>query len=164
MSEPYLGEIRQFGFGFAPRGWAACNGQTLSIAQNQALFAILGTTYGGDGISNFKLPNLQGSVPVHVGNGISLGQVGGEINHTLILNEMAAHNHLVSATTTPGNDQDPTGDVLASAPIYQTGSADTTLDPSVITPTGGGQPHNNLQPCLTVFMAIALQGIFPSRN
>lgn len=166
MSTPFLGQVSIFSFGFAPRGWAMCNGQLLPINQNQALFALLGTFYGGDGRVNFALPNLQGNVAMMFGNGYTQGQVGGEANHTLITNEIPPHSHPVNygaaaTSLTPGGElwaADPNGNVtFASSPSE-------TLAPQAIGLNSGGQPHPNLQPYLVLNFCIALQGIFPSRN
>jgi microcystin-dependent protein len=163
-TEPYIGEVRLFAFTFPPKGWAACNGQLLSIVTNQALFAILGTTYGGNGTTNFALPNLQGKVAVHTGNGIVLGQTGGSQTVTLATNQVG-HSHLVSANAT-ANSVTAAGNFPASAPqgeLYGP-SVDTAMNPTTLSKTGGSQPHNNMQPYLVVMYCIALQGIFPSRN
>jgi microcystin-dependent protein len=175
MSNPYLSEIRIMSFNFAPKGWATCNGQLLPINQNQALFSLLGTTYGGDGRVNFALPNLQGRVPTHMGDGLTLGQQGGEINHTLILPEMASHNHLMAATASTATEQVPTNTLyLAEAQsqgtnkqavnIYGTGAPTTQLAPSTIGLNGGSGSHPNQQPYLVLNICIALQGIFPSQS
>ena len=162
MAEPFLAEIRLMSFNFAPKGWALCNGQVLPINQNQALFSLLGTTYGGDGRVNFALPNLQGRVPLHEGSGFSLGQVGGEEAHTITQQEMVAHNHFVSVVNSNASVP-PTGNYFAAAnALYQPAPANTNLAPSSITNFGGGQAHANMQPFLAVTFAIALQGIFPS--
>ena len=172
MSEPFLGEIRMFAGNFAPRGWAFCNGQLLSIAQNSALFAILGTTYGGNGQSTFALPNLQSRVPLHPGQGpglspYSLGQTGGSETVTLLTNQMPAHTHLVSASSSNGNTVSPQSAFPASNANnnrdYNT-SANTTMSSQMISAAGGSQPHNNVQPYTCVNFIIALEGIFPSRN
>jgi len=164
MSEPFLGEIKIVSFNFPPKGWTVCDGQLLPINQNQALFSILGTTYGGDGMRTFGLPNLQGRMPVHVGNGIVLGEQGGETAHTLNISELPAHNHVAV-----GSSNDPTG--LASGNLWAkigtnpyTASGTATMDPSCILPTGGNQPHENMSPYLVLLFIIALQGIFPSQN
>jgi microcystin-dependent protein len=169
VSTPFLSEIKIMSFGFAPKGWAQCNGQLLPINQNQALFSILGTTYGGDGRTTFGLPNLQGRTPVHFGGGgINLGELGGEAAHTLNVTEMPAHGHMANATSSVGNDPIPAGNLLAEAdnlyaPLGNTGV--TTLSPGTVSTTpGGGQPHNNLQPYLVLNFCIALQGIFPSQT
>jgi microcystin-dependent protein len=165
MSSPYLGEIRIFSFNFAPRGWAMCNGQLLAINQNQALFAILGTTYGGNGQTNFALPNLQGRMPVHVGGGISLGQVGGEAAHTLNVSEMPAHTHQVNGSSTLANLGNPTGNLWATGnAAYNPGPPNTTMNLACIPTAGGSQPHDNMSPYLVLNICIALQGIFPSQN
>jgi microcystin-dependent protein len=168
MAEPYLGEIRIFGFGFAPTGWALCNGQTVSISQNAALFAIIGTFYGGNGTSTFQLPNLQGSVPMHQGtlggNTYVIGEVGGETSHTLSLNEYPTHNHSISGETGARTVSAPGGAVLASGDIYGLGPPTGTLASQAVGIAGGSQPHQNMQPYLAMNFCIALQGIFPSRN
>jgi microcystin-dependent protein len=174
MSEPFLGEIRVLGFQFTPRGWAGCDGQLLSIAQNSALFSLLGTTYGGDGRTTFALPDLRGRTPIHQGQGqglspYSMGQNGGSESHTLTANEMPQHSHALAATNAGGNQQSPQGTFIATDAAGNTAgfssSAPTVaMHPASITATGGSQPHNNLQPYLTVNFCIALQGIFPSRN
>jgi microcystin-dependent protein len=165
MATPYLGEIRVFSFGYAPKGWAFCNGQTLPITENQALFALLGTTYGGDGITTFQLPNLQGRMPVHLGTGFAQGQKGGESAHTLISSEMPLHNHLANGVTTNATVAAATGGTWAASTKNPfSAAANTTMAPSGLASTGGGQPHNNLPPYLTLNFCIALNGIFPSRN
>ena len=170
MSEPFLAEVKMVGFNFAPRGWAFCDGQILPINQNQSLYSLLGTTYGGDGRTTFALPDLRGRTPVHVGSGINQGQKGGEEGHTLTTAEMPQHTHSSSANTATGNqgsDISPTNNVLASQarrelPIYAQPTNLTHLSP--VANTGGGQPHENMQPFLAVNFCIALQGLFPSRN
>jgi microcystin-dependent protein len=167
MAEPFLSEIRIMSFNFAPKGWAQCNGQLLPINQNQALFSLLGTTYGGDGRVNFGLPDLRGRVPVHDGNGHVLGERGGETDHTLTSPELPTHVHQVNATSAQGNQVVPTNNVLASS-LNQTyraaDQAQTTLIPATIANAGGSQPHTNVQPYLTLNFCIALQGIFPSQT
>jgi len=165
MSQPFLGEIKIVAFNFAPKGWAQCNGQLLPINQNQALFSIIGTTYGGDGRVNFALPDYRGRVPLHRGNGFILGQAGGQEFHTVIMGEMPAHNHFVGASNTAGNLNSPTGNIFAPSNVacYQT-AANNTLIPSSITNYGGSQPHENRQPFSVLLFVIALQGIFPSQN
>lgn len=165
MAEPFLGEVRLFSFGIVPRGWAMCNGQLLSINQYQALFSLLGTTYGGNGQTTFALPNLQGSVPIAQGNGIGLGQAGGEAAHTLITNEMPLHSHLASGSSQPANQASPVGNDWASfaANAYTT-APNGVMGPSAITSAGGSQPHPNMQPYLTVNYCMSLQGIFPNRG
>jgi microcystin-dependent protein len=165
MAEPFLSEIRIFSFGFPPKGWALCNGQLLPINQNQALFSLLGTTFGGDGRVNFALPNLQGNVPIHVGNGHTLGEKGGEQNHTLSMSEMPTHVHAANASTTNGDKAFASGNILAAAlNLYAGPSSLTPLSPTSITSVGGSQAHLNMQPFLTLSFCIALQGIFPSPN
>lgn len=176
MSEPFLGEIRMMGFNFAPRGWAFCNGQLISIAQNTALFSLLGTFYGGNGQTNYALPNLQGLLPMHQGAGPGLtprdlGETGGSYNVTLLQSEMPAHTHSVNASSAPASSTEPGGNVLArsSDGLTAYNSTGTTtnaqvLDASVVTVTGGSQPHSNMMPSLTLNFCIALQGVFPSRN
>jgi microcystin-dependent protein len=169
MSEPFLGELRIVGYNFAPRGWAMCNGQLLAINQNAALFSILGTTYGGNGQTNFALPNFQGRAPIHVANGFALGQTGGEQNHTLSINEIPQHTHSVNGSSGNGNRLTAAGNTWAvegsnTTFIYSNGSQDAHMAPSAIANNGGNQPHSNMQPFLVLNFIIALQGIFPSRN
>ena len=165
MAEPFLSEIRLMSFNFAPKGWAMCNGQLMPINQNQALFSLLGTTYGGDGRVNFGLPDLRGRTPIHVGSGFTLGERGGEQAHTLTQAEMPQHLHIENVQTANGDQLLPTGTLLASAANMYTAPANlTSLDPSTVLPVGGSQPHQNLQPYLTINFCIALQGIFPSQN
>jgi microcystin-dependent protein len=167
MSEPFLGEIRIVGFNFAPRGWARCDGQLLAIAQNTALFALLGTTYGGDGRTTFGLPDLRGRVPVHVGNGLGLsprnwGEKGGSESNTLTANNLPPHRHDIPVTDGRRTTNRPEGAVPARGGSYST-DAPTGL--AVGTgPTGTGQAVNNVQPYLAVYFVIALQGLFPSRS
>jgi len=167
MAEPFLAEIRIFSFNFAPRGWAFCNGQLLPINQNQALFSLLGTTYGGNGQTTFALPNLQGRTPLHTGSGFTLGESSGEENHTLQMAEMPQHTHLASGVTVNGNAPAPANALLAgeSTAMYAPPDANlVALVAGTISNTGGSQPHTNMQPYLTLTFCIALQGIFPSRN
>jgi len=170
MAEPFLGEIRLAGFGIIPRGWTQCNGQTLSIAQNQALFSLLGTTYGGNGVTTFQLPNLQARIPMHTSNSgsFTLGAVGGETTHTLTLLETAAHTHQALARNAAGDNASPTGRAWGQQPAsvsYSTALTSlVTMGPSSVAPFGGNQPHPNESPYLVVNFIIALQGIFPSRN
>jgi microcystin-dependent protein len=165
MSEPFLSEIRIVSFTFAPKGWALCDGQLMPINQNQALFSLLGTTYGGDGRVNFGLPNLQGRTPIHMGNGHTLGERAGEQAHTLAIVELPAHTHAANATTSNANQPAPGNAVLAAANnVYGPASGLTPLSPSSISIVGGSQPHQNMQPYLTLNFCIALQGIFPSQN
>lgn len=171
MAEPFLSEIRITSFEFAPRGWALCNGQLLPINQNQALFSLLGTTFGGDGRVNFALPDLRGRAPIHVGGGHTLGERGGEQSHTLTVAELPQHQHGIRASTDFANTDNPAGALPGAKPrgglnIYGTaGTANVSLQPgSVSTAPGGGQAHQNMQPFLTLNFVIALQGIFPSPN
>ncbi|HEY3762543.1 MAG TPA: tail fiber protein [Verrucomicrobiae bacterium] len=163
MSSPFLSEIRIVSFGFAPKGWALCNGQLLPINQNQALFALVGTTYGGDGEINFALPNLQGRAPIHFGNGFTLGQSGGESTHTLIISETPQHTHLPLVSSNPADQGAPSNNYFADGnqPAFDPNSTGT-MNASVIGSIGGSQSHNNTPPCLTLNFVIALQGIFPS--
>lgn len=165
MAEPFLSEIRIFSFNFPPKGWAFCNGQLLPINQNQALFALLGTTYGGNGQTNFALPNLQGRTPIHFGNGHTLGETGGEAAHTLTMNEMTQHTHFAQGSGNNGDTVIPGGSVLgATAGMYGGATNLTALLPASVTNIGGSQPHENRQPFLVLNFCIALQGIFPSQN
>jgi microcystin-dependent protein len=162
---PYIGEIRIFTFNFPPRGWALCNGQTMAIQQNQALFSLLGTTYGGNGTTTFMLPNLQGRMPIHFGSGFTQGQVGGEVGHTLTIGELPSHNHLVSGSTATATQTSPSGAVMASGTHTAYASAiSSNMNPAAVTNTGGSQAHPNLPPYLTVNFCIAITGIFPSRS
>jgi microcystin-dependent protein len=165
VATPYLSEIRMMSFNFAPKGWALCNGQLLPINQNQALFSLLGTTYGGDGRTTFGLPNLQGRVPVHRGTGFVQGQSGGEQTHTLVVGEEPVHTHTAVGTVTAGDAPIPTGNYLGAANnMYAPLANPTTLHPSTIGNAGAGQPHENMQPYLVLSFCIALQGVFPSPN
>lgn len=168
MAQPFLGEIKMVSFNFAPKGWAFCNGQLLPINQDQALFSLLGTTYGGNGTTTFALPNLQGRVPLHVGQGIVLGQASGEINHTVIISEMPAHTHNLQGNLNPNpaTQANPSPNLPGqlTIPIYGGATSLQTAAPASIANTGGSQPHTNLQPYLVINFCIALQGIFPSRN
>jgi microcystin-dependent protein len=167
MAEPFLSEIRMMSFNFPPKGWALCNGQLLPINQNQALFSLLGTTYGGDGRVNFGLPDLQGRVPIHIGQGHTRGERGGEQAHTVSISELPQHTHVVNATSVTGTLNNASNNVLgvSQAPVYQgSGGSLTALVPETITPVGGSQAHLNMQPFLVINFSIALQGIFPSQN
>jgi microcystin-dependent protein len=164
MAEPFLSEIRIMSFEFAPKGWALCNGQLLPINQNQALFSLLGPTFGGDGRVNFGLPDLRGRTPIHVGSGHTLGERGGEQAHTLSIAELPTHAHVLSASATAGNAPVPANDVLASSvnQIYGPPSNLVALNAGSVANVGGSQAHLNMQPFLTLSFCIALQGIFPS--
>lgn len=164
MAEPFLSEIRLMSFNYPPKGWALCNGQLLPINQNQALFALLGTVFGGDGRTNFALPDLRGRVPIHVGSGHVLGDRGGEYAHTLSVQELPAHVHAVNAATSATDGHaSPSGNVLGGGNnVYGRTGADTGLHPQTVQTVGGTQPHSNTQPFLTISFCIALQGIFPS--
>jgi microcystin-dependent protein len=165
MSTPFLGEIKMMSFNFAPKGWALCNGQLLPINQNQALFALLGTMYGGDGRVNFALPNLQGRTPLHAGLGFTQGHTGGEESHTIIGSEMPAHSHAVMASLNPADQASPAGNYFAveSSNAYAA-TPDNVMAPQAVGSLGGSQPHENRSPFLTLNFCVALQGIFPSQN
>jgi microcystin-dependent protein len=177
MSDPFIAEIRMFGGNFAPTGWALCNGQLMSISMDTApLFSLLGTTYGGDGVTTFGLPNLQGSAPVQAGQGAGLslrvlGEVGGSPTVTLLQSQMPQHTHTALAFDDSGDSTDPTARTWAQAleggvgdALYSAGPVpNLTMGEQTVMPTGGSQPHNNMQPYLTVTFIIALQGIFPQR-
>jgi len=166
MAEPFLSEIRIMSFVFAPKGWALCNGQLLPINQNQALFSLLGTTFGGDGRVNFALPDLRGRTPIHVGSGHTLGERGGEQAHTLSIAELPTHTHVVNASSVAtGGVATPNGNYLGGANnAYHAPASLTTMHPQTTTNTGGSQAHLNMQPFLILNFCIALQGIFPSPN
>ena len=174
MSTPYIGEIRMFGGNFAIRGWAFCNGQTLSISQNDALFALIGTTYGGDGVNNFNLPNLIGRLPIGDGQGSGLqnyvlGQTGGTENVTLVAGQLPSHSHAASAQTATGNSSAPAPNTAAwaqpsSGTPYSTGAPTGAMNAAAIGIVGGNQPHENMIPFQCVNYIISLEGIFPPRN
>jgi microcystin-dependent protein len=166
MSEPFLGEIKLVSFSFPPRGWAFCNGQLLPINQNEALFSILGTTYGGDGLTTFALPNLQARHAMHTGSSHPVGAVGGEAAHTLTVNELPTHTHTPAAATSPGTPgSDPTGAVWAARPtVGYASTPNTTMRAGALGAIGGSLPHENAAPHLVLNYVIALVGIFPSRN
>jgi microcystin-dependent protein len=165
MSEPFLAEIRIVGFNFAPRNWALCDGQILPINQNQSLYSLLGTTYGGDGRTSFALPDLRGRVPIHVGGGHGLGQRSGEEAHALATTEMPPHTHEAKASSANADAPVPGGNVLAAASnVYGNPANLTALHGNTVAPNGGGQAHENMQPFLTLSFVIALQGLFPPRN
>lgn len=166
MAEPFLAEIRIMSCEFAPRGWALCNGQLMPINQNQALFSLLGTYYGGDGEVNFALPDLRGRVPIHMNGSYTLGQRGGEAAHTLSISELPQHAHTANATSAEATTDQPAGALLATASLnaYGAPSPSTALAAGAVASTGGSQAHLNMQPFLVLSFCIALQGIFPSRN
>jgi microcystin-dependent protein len=164
MAEPFLSEIKLVSFGFAPKGWAQCNGQLLPINQNQALFSLLGTTYGGDGRVNFALPNFRGRLPIHAGSGHTLGEAGGATTATIDKQTMPQHTHAVRATNQGGDTSAAAGNVLAELSSgYRGGTGSvTSLAVTSVTNAGGGQPHTNVMPYLVLNFVIALQGLFPS--
>jgi microcystin-dependent protein len=166
MAEPFLSEIRIMSFSFPPRGWALCDGQMLPINQNQALFSLLGTNYGGDGRVNFGLPDLRGRASVHMGSGHTLGERGGEEAHTLSIREVPTHVHAVSASTNGADRTAPAGNVFAtaSAAVYGDGATGVGMNAALVANTGGSQAHLNMQPFLVLNFSIALQGIFPSQT
>jgi microcystin-dependent protein len=172
VADPFVAEIRIFPFNFAPKGWAFCSGQLMPISQNTALFSLLGTTYGGDGKSTFALPDLQGSAPMHPGQGPGLslhdlGETGGSETVTLLESEIPAHSHTVSASGRAANNRTPGAQlpaVGAGVQLYGAPGSTVSLDPNAVPPAGGSLPHNNMQPYLTVNFCIALQGIFPPRS
>jgi microcystin-dependent protein len=167
MAEPFLSEIRIMSFNFAPKGWALSNGQLLPINQNQALFSLLGTTFGGDGRVNFALPDVRGRTPIHVGSGHTLGERGGEQAHTLSIAEIPTHTHTVNATTIPATTNSPGPTVLTaqstSANLYASAAQNlVAMSAQMVANVGGSQAHLNMEPFLTLNFCIALQGIFPS--
>jgi len=176
MADPFVAEIRIFPFNFAPKGWAWCDGQLLPLSQNTALFSLLGTTYGGNGKSNFALPDLQGRAPMHPGQGPGLslhdlGETGGSETVTLLESEIPSHSHQVSTSNSAGDEEgfkNPTnrspGKLAGGKVLYAGGSPNAMFNPSALAPAGGDQPHNNLQPYLTCYFCIALQGVFPPRG
>lgn len=170
MSEPYIGEIRMVGFNFAPQGWAFCNGQLLPIAQYEALFTLIGTTYGGDGQTTFALPNLQSRIPFHQGSGagntLVLGQMAGSESVTLTGNQIPGHTHTLAANSAAGTQAAPTGGYWADSSLdaYSTGATAHSMNPAAIGNAGGSQPHDNMPPFTVVNFVISLFGIFPSQN
>lgn len=165
MGEPFLGEIKIISWNFPPRGWAFSNGQLLPINQNQALFSLLGTTYGGNGQTNFALPDFRGRAPLHVGDGHIQGEAAGAESVTLSSSEMPAHSHLLSAVTTAPNQGSPVGNLLCdSGPGSYATVPNAVMAPQTVNAVGGSQPHANVQPYLCLNFIVALQGIFPSRN
>lgn len=168
MAQPYVGEIRMFGGNFAPAGWMFCEGQLLPISENETLFQLIGTTYGGDGQSTFGLPDLRGRLPIHFGNGFILAEQGGAEQITLTVNQIPAHSHALLGTNNQASAFNPLGQLggitqLASTTAYGTDNPAVTLPPSAVGPTGGSQPHSNFQPYLCVDFIISLFGIFPSQ-
>ena len=164
MSNPFVGEIRMFGGNFAPAGWMFCEGQLLPISENETLFNLIGTTYGGDGQSTFGLPDLRGRLPIHQGNGFILAETGGAEEVTLTVNQIPAHSHALVATLSPGDINIPGGNLTAESAavkIYVADVAGGQMAPTVITPVGGSQPHTNFQPYLCVDFIISLFGVFP---
>lgn len=168
MAEPFLSEIKIMAFNFPPKGWAFCNGQLLPINQNQALFSRLGTTYGGNGQTNFALPNLQGRTPIHMGNGHTLGETAGSTSVTLNFQQLPTHTHFANAAAAPATTSTPGASVLMArtlrAPLYSPPSNLQAMAATGVTSVGGSQPHNNMQPYLVLNFCIALAGIFPSSN
>ena len=172
MADPFVAEIRPFGFNFAPKGWAQCNGQLLPISQNTALFALLGTFYGGDGKSNFALPDLRGSAPMNQGQsgGTSdrtIGEAAGTEAITLLDTEMPVHTHSLNAAESTATERQPPNQMFAvgeAISFYRTGQPTTPLNPGMLAASGGGVPHNNMQPFLVLNFCIALQGVFPPRS
>ena len=168
MSEPYLAEIRMVSFNFPPRGWAYCDGQILPINQNQSLYSLLGTIYGGDGRTTFGLPDLRGRIPFHVGSGMIIGQKSGEATHSLTVQEMPAHNHILQSSQDRGSTEDPANSLLAESSVgdiqYSSETPDKIMGSLSVANAGSDQDHNNLPPYLVVSFVIALQGLFPPRN
>jgi len=172
MAEPFLSEIRIFSFNFAPKGWALCNGQSLPISQNQALFSLLGTTYGGNGQTTFNLPNLRGRAPISFGSGFTLGEAAGSSSVTLNIQQLPTHPHTLNSNMCIGGNVinaalgDPTSNYWANngKNQYATNTFDSVMHPTAVTNVGGSQPHNNMQPYLVLNFCIALQGIFPSQT
>ncbi|KOY82056.1 phage tail protein [Lysinibacillus macroides] len=166
MSEPFLGEIRLFSFGGVPRGWMRCDGQVLQINTHQALYSLVGATYGGNGVTTFALPDLRGRVPVHVGNGVTLGQKAGEEIHTLTINEMPAHNHVVNGGSESATLRAAAGHVWGATlkDTYETAQPSTQMNMQALSTTGNSQPHQNMQPFSVVNYCIAITGIYPTRN
>ncbi|MFJ7406770.1 MULTISPECIES: phage tail protein [unclassified Lysinibacillus] len=166
MSDPFVGEIKLFSFRRVPRGWALCDGQLLSINTNQALFSLLGITYGGNGVTTFALPDLRGRVPIHVGNGVTLGQKAGQETHTLTSNEMPAHTHVVTASAESATLKVATGNVWGTTTVnmYASNQLNTHMNAQALSPSGNSQSHQNMQPYSVANYCIALIGIYPPRN
>ena len=166
MAQPYVGEIRIFAGNFAPAGWMLCNGQILPISENETLFQLIGTTYGGDGQSTFGLPDLRGRVPVHQGSGFALAQMGGQETVTLTTSQLPQHTHNAAAASSPGNTDSPAGvnsKAAVATPLYSTAATNAQMNAGAISATGGSQPHDNMSPYLTINYIISLFGIFPSQ-
>lgn len=167
MAQPYVGEIRMFGGNFAPAGWMFCEGQLLPISENETLFQLIGTTYGGDGESTFALPDLRGRIPLHFGNGFTLAETGGVESVTLTTNQIPIHNHALTASTNLAQQTQPTGQVLANSAtvlMYIEDQPSAALNQKTVMPVGGNQPHSNFQPYLCINFIISLFGIFPSQT
>ncbi len=164
MSDPFLSEIRLFSFAYAPKGWAMAAGQQLPINQNQALYSLLGTTYGGNGQTTFALPDLRGRAPMHVGKGHTLGERSGAPTVTLAMSELPTHSHALNAVNSTPSANDPSNALLGAAPIYASPANLAAMSPGSITVTGGSEPHENMQPFLTLNFCIALQGSFPAQD
>jgi microcystin-dependent protein len=172
MPEPFIGEIRMFAGNFAPNGWMFCEGQTMPISENDALFTLIGTTYGGDGQETFNLPNLASRVPIHAGTGpdgttYQLGEMAGTEQETLTVQQIPNHTHVMTVSTAAGGTNTPAGGVLAASPsvqIYIVDSPDSSLNPAAVTPVGGSQPHENTQPFLCINFIISLFGVFPQQT
>ena len=167
MSEPYVGEIRMFGGNYAPAGWALCQGQLMSIAENTTLFELIGTTYGGDGENTFGLPNLASRLPVHMGAGFALGQLGGEEAVTLTTQQIPVHSHAVTAGAASGSQSSPAGNVLADSAavaLYNGNAPNQSLAAQTVQAAGASQPHDNMQPFLAINFIISLFGVFPSQS
>lgn len=170
MSQPFVGEIKLFGFPFAPKGYALCDGQIMAISQNSALFSLLGTTYGGNGTNTFGLPDLRGRTPVHVGSTTPLGLVAGEETVTLTTATMPAHSHVLMGTSSTANKRNAAGYSFAAEPasppaqFFGPAASLVAISPQTVGPAGGGQPHENMQPYLVMNYCIAVNGVFPSRN
>ena len=165
MAQPYVGEIRMFAGNFAPAGWMFCEGQLLPISENETLFNLIGTTYGGDGQSTFALPELRGRIPIHQGNGFILAETGGAEEITLTIQQIPAHSHALLASTAPGTQNAPSNNVTAASPsvtLYTGDVTDSNMAPSAVGTTGGSQPHTNFQPYLCIDFIISLFGLFPS--
>jgi microcystin-dependent protein len=165
MSQPYVGEIRMFAGNFGPNGWMVCQGQLLPIADYDALFNLIGTTYGGDGQSTFGLPDLRGRVPIHQGAGFVIGQLGGQESVVVTVQQLPAHTHTAAATATPGNSDSPAGAnawAAVATPLFSPGPGNSQMNAGALSPSGGSQPHDNLMPYCTINFIISLFGVFPS--